>query len=106
MKTEIEIELEKLDKRILRLRVLMIIGSIIFCAYLLTGCSSVKWGGCYGGVQNVSQFRESPSRDSGSGYVNCIWLLPHDCSFQVEPILPFNRPEQPLLRVAFDHRFF
>ena len=78
---------------------------VVMLCLACVGCSAVKWQGAYAGVQNVSEWNQAPSRESGSAYVNFIWGR-GDWSFQVEPIIPFAHADRPLMRLAIDRRIF
>ena len=84
-------------------------------AVVLVGCSTKQvskelkpsWNGFYLGAQNVTPLRNySPSADSTSLYGNAIWNIGGKMSFQIEPIMPFTKPDAPLLRIAVDRKLF
>ena len=71
---------------------------------ILCGCGTYR-PKAYVGLQNVSSYDHAPDRDSAGAYVNILFPLGNYWSFQVEPIVPLNEPDKPLLRIGFDYEF-
>lgn len=63
----------------------------------------------YVGVQNVTPLGSVQGTrwpDSGSVYLNLLFPLGERWSFQIEPIVPFDSRQEPLLRLAVDVKIF
>ena len=78
--------------------------AIAVLAALLTACAGPH---LYFGVQNVAplaQVQDARWPDNGSAYANLLFPLGDRWSFQIEPILPFDERQKPLLRLAVDWR--
>ena len=77
----------------------------VFCL-ALAACAAPH---AYLGVQNVTPLahvQDSRWPESGSAYVNLLFPLGERWSFQIEPIIPFDERQKPLLRLAVDVRLF
>ena len=87
-----------------------IIAFLIFALGLLCGCSAlpgVKWGGAYAGIQNVGPVRgRTFTEDTVAADVNFIFLLGSGWSFQAQPIIPLNHPDEVLFRMEIAKRIF
>lgn len=75
-------------------------------AALFTGCAAPH---AYVGVQNVTPLahvQDTRWPDSGSAYVNLLFPIGDQWSVQIEPIVPFDQANPPLLRLAVDVKIF
>ena len=79
---------------------------LLACSFVLSACQSVKWGGAYLGVASVTKIDRIPDHRSVGAELNLLIDLGKNCSLQIEPIIPFDTPHKPQLRLAIATRIF